>query len=96
MNKKFTIIRLAALFEGTSLLLLLFIAVPLKYWMDIPLGVKVIGPVHGVLFLTFITFLLMHYLKRDISLKNTIIGIAASFTPFGTFIYKAKVLRNEV
>ncbi len=88
----FTLLRWAALFEGTSLLLLVLIAVPLKYFAEMPIGVKIIGPLHGILFLVFITLLFMHYAKRDISAGKTIIGLIASFIPTGTFIYKAKVL----
>ena len=40
--------------EGTSFLLLLGIAMPLKYMMDIPEGVKYIGMAHGMLFITYI------------------------------------------
>jgi integral membrane protein len=44
------IYRLAFL-DGIALLLLVFIAVPVKYLLDIPLGVKILGPLHGTLFL---------------------------------------------
>ena len=45
------IYRLAFL-DGIALLLLVFIAVPLKYLLDLPLGVKILGPIHGTLFLS--------------------------------------------
>ncbi len=40
----------AALFEGTSLIVLIFIGLPLKYWLAVPIAIKIIGPVHGGLF----------------------------------------------
>jgi len=92
MKPDFTILHWAALFEGSSLLLLLFVAVPLKYYMGIPEAVKIIGPIHGVLFLTFLVLLFSHASKKDLSLGKTIAGFFASFIPFGTFIFKAKVL----
>lgn len=95
MQDKFSITRKIALLEGASLLLLLFVAVPLKYWANIPLAVKIIGPVHGLLFLTFIGFLLFHFVaRRDLTLVQTLLGIVAAFVPFGSFIYKAKVLNS--
>lgn len=89
---KFGVLRWAALLEGTSLIALLFVAMPLKYWADTPLAVKIIGPAHGFLFLAFIGVLLFHFLKRDLSLVKTLVGIVASFVPFGTFIFKARML----
>lgn len=92
MKPDFTILRRAALFEGSSLLLLLFVAMPLKYYAEIPLAVKIVGPLHGVLFLTFIVLLFSHASKRDLNLAKTLTGFLASFIPFGTFVFKAKVL----
>lgn len=92
MKPDFTILRWAALFEGSSLLLLLFVAMPLKYYAEMPEAVRIIGPLHGILFLTFIVLLLSHAGKRELSLIKTLIGVVASFIPFGTFIFKAKAL----
>lgn len=92
MKPDFKTLRWVALFEGTSLLLLLFVAVPLKYYAGMPEVVKIIGPVHGVLFLTFLVLLFSHAAKQDLSLGKTITGLFASFIPFGTFVFKAKVL----
>lgn len=93
-NKKpnFSLLRWSALFEGSSLLLLLGVAMPLKYYADIPEAVKIIGPIHGVLFLIFIVLLLSHAAKGELNILKTLAGFFASFIPFGTFIFKAKVL----
>lgn len=50
-NYRKLIYRLAFL-DGLALLALVFIAVPVKYMLDIPLGVKILGPIHGTLFLS--------------------------------------------
>ena len=92
MKPDFKIIRWAALFEGSSLLLLLFVAMPLKYYAEIPEAVKIVGPIHGVLFLSFVVLLFLHAAKRELSLVETLAGFVASLIPFGTFIFKAKVL----
>jgi integral membrane protein len=92
MKPDFTILRWIALFEGTSLLLLLFIAMPLKYYMGMPEAVKIVGMAHGILFLSFLVLLFSHAAKRELGLVKTIAGFFASFIPFGTFVFKAKVL----
>ncbi|STD01078.1 DUF3817 domain-containing protein [Chryseobacterium carnipullorum] len=51
------IYRKTALIEGFSYLILLFIAMPLKYFFNIPEGVKYFGWIHGVLFLIFMVAL---------------------------------------
>ena len=48
-----TRLRIAALLEGVSFLVLLGVAMPLKYYADYPMAVTVVGTVHGVLFLLF-------------------------------------------
>ncbi|MCK5895368.1 MAG: DUF3817 domain-containing protein [Cocleimonas sp.] len=94
MKPDFSIIRWAALFEGSSLLLLLFVAMPLKYYAGIPEAVKIIGPLHGILFLSFIVLLFSHAAKNELSVVKTLMGFVASFIPFGTFVFKVKVLKN--
>lgn len=83
----------AALFEGTSLLALLFIAMPLKYYADIPLAVKMIGPAHGMLFIGYVSLLLFHSGKNELSFPHTLLGLLSAMIPFGSFIYKYKILR---
>ncbi|MDH4303765.1 MAG: DUF3817 domain-containing protein, partial [Nitrospira sp.] len=46
--------RVTALAEGSSFLLLLFIAMPMKYFMGMPLAVRVVGLIHGLLFLAYV------------------------------------------
>ncbi len=52
MKDNFTVLRWTALFEGTSLSLLLFVAMHIKYSADISETVRIIGPIHGVWFLS--------------------------------------------
>ena len=51
-------LRLVALLEGTSFLVLLFVAMPLKYLAGLPLAVRIVGSLHGLLFLMFLAALL--------------------------------------
>ncbi|BBP44005.1 DUF3817 domain-containing protein [Thiosulfativibrio zosterae] len=86
-------VRFMALLEGTSLLVLLLIAMPLKYHFDMPEAVKLIGPIHGVLFLAFNAVLFGYAAKGHLSGVKAVLGFFASLIPFGTFVYKYKVLK---
>ena len=46
--------RMTALAEGSSFLILLFIAMPMKYVMGMPRVVTVVGAIHGILFLLYV------------------------------------------
>lgn len=82
----FSWFRKIALIEGVSFLVLLFIAMPLKYLADMPQAVKVVGMLHGVLFVLFI--ILAFEVKG--TYKKSFGWFAKSFVsslvPFGTFI----------
>lgn len=86
--KKF---RLIAFIEGISYLVLLFIAMPIKYILDEPMFVKVIGMAHGVLFILFIFLLLIT--AKECKWKIPFISMAfiASLVPFGTFYLEKKL-----
>lgn len=86
-------LKIMALLEGTSLLLLLFIAMPLKYHFGMPEAVSWVGRAHGGLFVVFNLALLGYVLKGLLSESQGLKGFFASLLPFGTFIYKAKVLK---
>lgn len=90
---KLGFLRFMAMLEGTSLLLLLFVAVPMKRMMDMPEAVSIIGPIHGGLFILFNLILLFHVIKGNLSAVRGFVGFIASLIPFGTFVYKAKVLK---
>lgn len=84
-----------ALLEGSSLLLLLFIAVPMKRLLEMPEMVTVIGPLHGLFFIVFNVFLIVAMLKKHINIKEYLWGFVAALVPFGTFVYKAKILNAK-
>lgn len=89
-----TPLKIAALLEGTSLLALLFVAMPLKYGFDIPEAVKLVGPLHGGLFVFFNLMIGFYALKRRLTEAQIGFGVVASLLPFGTFVYKAKMLKD--
>jgi integral membrane protein len=53
LNTPIRRLRFVGFVEGVSYLVLLFIAMPLKYWAGMPLAVRVVGMLHGVLFILF-------------------------------------------
>lgn len=95
-NKLFNLFIKVGFAEGVSFIVLLFIAMPLKYFMDMPLAVRIVGMVHGVLFIAFSILLLMATIKYKWSIKMAIIGFLLSFLPFGTFYLERILKRNNL
>ncbi len=74
--------------EGYSYLVLLFVAMPLKYWFAMPQYIRSVGMLHGVLFVLFATLLTMMVVFAKLPLKKAAIALVLSFIPFGTFYLK--------
>lgn len=86
-------LRIIAILEGISLLILVFIAVPMKHMMDNPAFVKVMGPVHGALFLLFLFNTLSVGVEQNWKFKETTWKVLlACMIPFGTFYIDWKIL----
>jgi len=77
--------------EGYSYLLLLGIAMPLKYLFNMPEYVRIVGTIHGILFVAFMVLLGMMFFKVKMSFKNSVIAFFLSLLPFGTFFLKRLV-----
>ncbi|MES2697058.1 MAG: DUF3817 domain-containing protein [Verrucomicrobiota bacterium] len=88
-------LRFIGFWEGVSFLVLLLIAMPLKYFADWPLGVRVVGMAHGVLFLLYVLAAWHAAVDRDWPLKRTALVLIASLLPAGPFVVDAKILRDE-
>lgn len=78
--------------EGISFLVLLFIAMPLKYIWDDPSWVRVVGMAHGVLFVAYIAWAIFVKEIKQWDYKTLGIVILASILPFGTFYIEKKYL----
>jgi integral membrane protein len=89
-------LRLIGWLEGTSFLLLLGLAMPLKYFWGQPEWVRVIGMAHGVLFIAYLAAALQAAIDEGWSVTRTGLVMAASFLPFGTFYVDAKWLLSPV
>lgn len=88
-------LRTVGIYEGLSYLILLGIAMPLKYMFDLPLFVKYVGWAHGVLFVLYMLALLQVTLVHNWGLKKIVAGFIASLLPFGPFILDKKLLDKE-
>lgn len=88
-------LRILGFLEGTSLILLVFLAVPLKHFAGNPALVKAIGPVHGALFLFYVFQTMMVAIEQRWSFKDrTWKVLLACLIPFGTFYIDRKILRQ--
>lgn len=88
-------LRSIGLIEGISFLLLLGIAMPLKYLAGIPQGVQVIGAIHGVLFMLYIAAVIHVTLVHKWSMGRAIIALICSSLPFGPFVLDARLRREQ-
>lgn len=74
--------------EGYSYLVLLFIAMPLKYGFNMPEAVKIVGMLHGVLFVAFMYQILQMMLEKHFRFMDAVKAFLLSIVPFGTFFLK--------
>jgi integral membrane protein len=87
-------LRIIAFFEGLSLILLLFVAMPLKYVIGNPSLVIRLGPVHGA----FVLLYLINTFSASVEYRwqftrTTWKIILACLIPFGTFYIDRKIFR---
>ena len=80
--------------EGYSFLLLLFIAMPLKYMAGFPIATKIMGMIHGILFIAFVYQLFIAKDDTPFSAKETALFFVLSLVPFGTF-YTEKLCKQK-
>ena len=88
--------RFMGLLEGSSLLILLFIAMPLKYFMDMPGAVSVVGIIHGVLFTIYCVAIIYATFAVRWPFRFIIGAFASAFIPFGNFILDSRLKKMEV
>lgn len=86
--------RLAAFAEGTTLLILVFVTVPLRLIFEITEASKVMGPLHGSLFVVYVFQTIQIKIDRGWSLKDMFRLLIVAFIPFGTFYFVPKVLKK--
>ena len=86
MVNQVRLLRFIGISEGVSFLILLVIAMPLKYYLGLPLAVKFVGWAHGGLFIAYIAVVLASIKVMKWGWFQVLVELAASLIPFGTFV----------
>ena len=89
-----SIFRVVSFLEGISYLLLLFIAVPIKYFSEDASYVKLLGMPHGVLFMLYVVLAFMIKPEQKWDTKTFLFVLLASVIPFGTFYMDKNYLKK--
>ena len=95
MKNRVDFLRWVGISEGISFLVLLLIAMPLKYYFGMPMMVKIVGWLHGVLFMAYIAAVLLAIKAMQWNWFSVLIALAASLVPIGTFILDRSWRKRE-
>ena len=77
--------------DGVALLALVFVAVPVKYLLDQPLGVQVLGPLHGVLFISLCATTLSALVRGALRPGLATLLLIGALLPLGAFFADHKL-----
>ncbi|MEM9415469.1 MAG: DUF3817 domain-containing protein [Planctomycetota bacterium] len=91
-------LRLIGLIEGTSTLVLFFIAMPIKYIEALganPTPVKIVGSLHGGLFLLYLAAVALTAIRPGLPGKLLALALPAAVVPFGPFVLDGMLKRHE-
>jgi integral membrane protein len=94
-TKTFNWFRKIAFAEGVSFMVLLLIAMPLKYFANLPVVVTIVGSLHGFLFIAFIAIAWVTMNEYNRTWSWLIKSFIASIVPLGTFWMDHKVWKKE-
>lgn len=94
MNKLLNELRMAGIAEGVSFLILLFIAMPLKYAAGMPLAVTIAGSLHGFLFILLMVFMVRAKAHYEWPIERCVEVVIAAVCPFGTFVLDRKLKKE--
>tara|TARA_R110000850_G_scaffold59437_2_gene137270 strand:- start:765 stop:1067 length:303 start_codon:yes stop_codon:yes gene_type:complete len=84
-------LRLASILDGISYLILLGIAMPMKYMADMPLAVRIVGSAHGALWVALCLLLLISLVKKKLSFGWCVIVFVCALVPFAPFALDRKL-----
>ncbi|ATP39966.1 multidrug transporter [Solibacillus sp. R5-41] len=88
-------LRIMGILDGLSLITLLFIAMPLKYFANLPIFVTINGSLHGGIFVLYIIAIAIVQIRIQWNIFWSISAIAVAFIPFGNFIYELKLKKMQ-
>lgn len=92
LENQIRVFRWISILEGISFLVLLFLAMPLKYFFDLPQMVQVVGMAHGLLFIAYVMGAFWMYRPLNWRRRTLIIALVCSVVPFGPFYIENKYL----
>jgi integral membrane protein len=87
--------RVVSQIEGTTLIMLLFVAVPMKHLLGVSTATAIMGPIHGVAFVIYVWMLIQTVSSLDFTKAQTARMILAAFIPFGGFVNERALARRE-
>lgn len=88
-------LRIIGIIEGISFIVLLFIAMPLKYLAGQPMAVSIVGMIHGLLFLLFCLALFQAMMEERWTIFKAAGPFIASLIPFGPFLIDGRLRRED-
>lgn len=95
LNSSIGRLRVIGVVEGASFLILLGIAMPLKYMADMPGMVRVVGMAHGLLWLAYMAAVIDVRMKHDWRIGRVALAVLASVLPFGPFVLDPSLRREQ-
>jgi len=87
--------RAVGMIEGASFLLLMGVAMPLKYLADMPGAVTWVGWIHGILFILYCLTILMALLLGRITFRKSVLAFVGSLLPLGPFLLDRSLAVEE-
>lgn len=91
---KYSFLRKVGYAEAASYILLLVIAMPMKYFIGMDWAVKYTGWAHGVLFMAYLGILLVEGISNKWNIKIYVYGFLAAILPLGPIVFDKKVLEK--
>jgi integral membrane protein len=88
--------RVVSLAEATSFLILLLVAMPLKYAAGLPFAVQIMGPIHGVLFLGYVALVFMTRDRLRWSPSRTVLALVAAVLPVAPYYVERNWIKDPV
>jgi integral membrane protein len=95
MESRVKNLRIIGISEGVSFLVLLLIAMPIKYLLGIPEAVKLVGWIHGVLFIAYVIAVFLSIRAMRWGIVGVMVALGASLVPLGTFLLDKQLKRRQ-
>lgn len=96
LPRDLAVYRAAAVVTGVGLLVLVLVAMPLRYFGDDPTLSTVYSPIHGAIFMVYVVVVIWVTARRGWSPTKALLVILAGAVPFASFIVERKVIAQEL